>query len=172
MTVEEQGEEQRTTDKGRLRGLEAMIDGLYRRYPLEDGYEHPAELALTSMLDIPHASTYIVRMFVRAAFELEADGMSSLTPEFGAFMLRILGRIRPEKNFLWMISLAGLALSSDDIEIREAGVRACESWAIDYPEECLGLLCAYLDDDRDERRWLLEYAEKVAQGIRYSQNDE
>ena len=116
---------------------------------MEDGYTHPAEADLADM----------IQNWGRAA----VDWLSGAIAEGGwprslaAGLLRLLGRHRIFTG-AWRLRVIQLALASSDIELRDAGVQAAESWG---DPTAVGVLRAHAEPCG----WLADYIERVIKDL-------
>lgn len=78
----------------------------------------------------------------------------STKPIFAASVLRCVSRSNPIGNSEWRAKVVATALGSKYLEIREAGVRAAESWA---DSELRTLLMKH----NEQVEWLRDYADDV-----------
>lgn len=113
-----------------------------RSEPVEDGVQHPAE-----KLILTFARQYGPEG-VRSALR-EVDSRR-LTAEF----LRLLARVTPLDAASRLVIVSD-ALSSSDLEIRDAGVQAAESW--NDPA-----LAPVLRAHKESVRWFADYVSRVA----------
>ena len=117
--------------------------------PVEDGYTHPPEVALAEM--------------IRNWGQVARDWLSGAITDGGwphslaAGLLRLLGRHRIFTG-AWRLRVIQLVLSSPDIELRDAGVQAAESWG---DPAAVGVLRAHAEPCG----WLADYIERVIKDL-------
>lgn len=132
-----------------FRAVAARIRAALEAEPVEDGYTHPAETDLAEM--------------ARNGGQVARDWLSGALAEGGwprslaAGLLRLLGRHRIFTG-AWRLRVIQLALASSDIELRDAGVQAVESWG---DPETVEMLRAH----REPCGWLADYIERVIRDL-------
>ena len=132
-----------------FRAVAARIRAALEAEPVEDGYTHPAETDLAEM--------------TRNGGQIARDWLSGALAEGGwprslaAGLLRLLGRQRIFTG-AWRLRVIQLALASPDIELRDAGVQAAESWG---DPEAVGVLRAHAEPCA----WLADYIERVSRDL-------
>lgn len=116
--------------------------------PIEDGRHHPAERLLAGVIERSPDAALWISSFVRST--------ASRRPAVAAAAMRCLGRLSGGLISPWGVDLAMDSLRSRSVEVREAAVRALESWG---GARAVSALRAYLPDERVG--WLRGYAEQV-----------
>ncbi len=134
-------------DAKELESFRIEVVELLREEPIEDGVAHPAETIIEECLAKCGASC--LRTMVRA-FEEYVDRR----PSISASILRCIGRLDLDQAGDWGMRVARQGLSHQDIEVREAAVRALEGWG---DRESLGLLGRH----RDSVPWMNDYVQQV-----------
>jgi hypothetical protein len=115
--------------------------------PIEDGYSHPAEELLAAALRSRTGSEdEIQRIYLEHRQQ----------PAMAAAILRFLGRLDRSLVGSWGMQMAISSLSHDDLEVREAAVRALEMWGGD---DALQALRAYVEAEGVP--WLADYTRQV-----------
>lgn len=113
--------------------------------PIEDGVSHPAERVVAEF-----AKTHGAPAMVRALNQLT-------TERVGADFLRILARSAP-LDPVTRAEIVRIALEANEIELRDAGVQAAESWGDPALAE---VLRAHVEPSA----WLNTYARQVAKDL-------
>ncbi len=134
-------------------------DELFRRMllaalsdePIEDGITHPAE----NLIQDAHRRN-ASRCMQTLTFIL--NEMYRNRPSLSASLLRCIGRMRAERLGPWGIITVKQALFHEDVEVRDAAIRALEKWGTG---ECLQVLWQY----RDSEDWLNDYVRQVIYGM-------
>jgi hypothetical protein len=132
-----------------FRAVAARMRATLEAEPVEDGYTHPAEADLADM--------------IRNGGQAAGDWLSGAIAEGGwprslaAGLLRLLGRQRIFTG-AWRLRVIQLALASSDIELRDAGVQAAESWG---DPAAVGVLRAH----GEPCAWLADYIERVIKDL-------
>jgi len=138
---------QESSIKGKERvQLENKLLTAFDAEPLEDGMDHPAEQIIGQVLDSRENET-ILRLL--RAFSLDVS-----CPSFAASVLRCLARLPHTGTLEWRTSLVRDALSTNDIEIRDAAVHAAELWG---DQE----MCNILGQHVEPKPWLRDYISDV-----------
>jgi hypothetical protein len=126
------------------RKLFELVDQLFSDHPIEDGVSHPAERTLQS---------WVERFPVDSPAALAGKLRSSSYPH-RVELLRCLGRM-PFRNVRDQATgILADALRSEDIELRDAAVRAFELWR----EPSLAVI---LRAHREPTPWLAEYIRRI-----------
>lgn len=117
--------------------------------PVEDGYTHPAEAFLEE----------VVRDKGQAAGGWLIDVISNRrwNGALTAGLLRLLSRQKPLAE-TWRRHIIQVALSSSDVELRDAGVQAAESWEDPATVEIL-------QKHREQCAWLADYIRRVIRDL-------
>ncbi|TVR63976.1 MAG: hypothetical protein EA420_06155 [Candidatus Competibacteraceae bacterium] len=132
-----------------FRAVAARIRAALEAEPVEDGSTHPAETDLAEM--------------TRNGGQVAGDWLSGAIAEGGwprglaAGLLRLLGRQRIFTG-TWRLRVIQLALSSPDIELRDAGVQAAESWGDPAAVQVLRARA-------EPCAWLADYIERVIRDL-------
>lgn len=111
------------TRDSRNESVERFADrlrGAFESEPFEDGMDHPADEVLESGLRSQERAPnldWLASLY---------DGVES--PTFIASVLRCLGRHDPGTTG-WKVGVVRRALAHDHLEVRDAALRAAESWA-------------------------------------------
>lgn len=119
--------------------------------PIEDGVSHPAEQLIAQAL----------RDNARVCHDWISEALVEqyrTHPSLGASILRCVGRLRFEQVRGWGLRVVDDALGEQDVEVREAAVRALEAWG---GTECLELLERHVDSVP----WVNEYVRQVIMDI-------
>ncbi len=117
---------------------------------LEDGISHPAELIFDEALRLVDVERVLVW--------LRTLVMDSGRPFLASSVLRCLGRRRPGTS-AWRAGIVRAALSSDDVEMRDAAVQAAELWG--------GLeVREVLKSHSEVTPWLRSYIDEVVEDLR------
>jgi hypothetical protein len=116
---------------------------------VEDGFTHPVEELLVQHLsDDPDTS----RLWIEAAYM----GARAQKPSLAAGLLRCIGRLPQSLTLPWAERIAVSSLRHEDVEVRDAAIRAFERWG--------GPISAYVLQshlEREPEMWLKEYIEEV-----------
>ncbi len=117
--------------------------------PIETGNRHPVERLIANSLQSYEsmAINWIQAIYLRNF---------KRRPSISAAILRCVGRLDTVLTAPWGVGLAISGLSSPDVEIREAGVRALEMWG---GIESLETLKVYIAIEQES--WLKEYIQDV-----------
>jgi hypothetical protein len=117
--------------------------------PLEDGYTHPVEQIMADALRTfgPTAFTWIAFAYFEQYYR---------NPAIAAGLIRCLGRLSPDAAVPWGRFLALSGLYHDDVEVREAAVRAFEIWGGQQAIEALSARVSV-----EPTPWLADYARQV-----------
>jgi len=147
-TIHEQAPYEEDTDSTFYQ-VEDRIRALLEADPVEDGYTHPAEILLEE----------IVRDWGQAAGDWLISVISDRrwNRSLAAGLLRLLSRQTPLSE-AWRLGVIRSALSSPDIELRDAGVQAAESWEDPDTVELL-------QKHREPCTWLADYIERVIRDL-------
>lgn len=122
---------------------------LLGRYSVDSGYEHPAEQPLRRALR--HNPDIYGRKLLAV---VEQDGKGA------AELVWLSGRLPRETAAAACWSAAWAACCAEDIELRDAGVRAFEAWGDGAAVPLLRYRGKY-----EPRGWLRDYAAQVAQDL-------
>ena len=133
------------------RHLEMMLWNAFDVEPLEDGITHPAEQILNEA----------VQNFDKALDWLEGIAVDAASPAFAASVLRCLGRLRDLGTVAWRENLVRGALSSPDIQMRDAGLQAAETWGGAAMREALEAHLSF-----ESAPWLREAMSDVIEDLR------
>lgn len=115
--------------------------------PIEDGMQHPADELIERALGASRSSC--IEGLSRAFHEFYTS-----RPAMSAAILRCMARVDFAQTGAQGLGLAQHALSHDDVEMREAAVRAFETWG---GVEALAILRQHDDPEA----WLHEYVSRV-----------
>ena len=126
--------------------LTVRLSDAFGDRPLADGEEHPADDIIASFLGSEVSKTY--------PSELEAIILRSEDVDLVAATLQCVARFEPPWADWRKTDLVRSALQSNDVCIRDAAVRAAESWL------CPDILTA-LERHQDTEAWLQEYIREV-----------
>ena len=132
-----------------FRQVDERIRAALETDPVEDGYTHPAEVFLEG----------IVRDKGGAAGDWLIGVISGQrwNRSLAAGLLRLLSRQKP-LTAAWRLHVIRLALSSPDIELRDAGIQAAESW------EDRGAV-ELLQKHKEPCTWLADYIKRVIRDL-------
>lgn len=117
--------------------------------PLEDGHTHPAEQIIAEAIQAFSATAFAWIAF--AYFE-----QYYRNPVVAAGLIRCLGRLAHDSALPWARFLALSGLYHDDVEVREAAVRAFEMSGGPQAIEALTARVSV-----EPTPWLAEYARQV-----------
>ena len=126
--------------------LAVRLSDAFGARPLADGEEHPADDIIASFLGSAVSKTY--------PSELESIILQSEDADLVAATLQCTARFEPPWSDERKTDLVRSALQSDDVCIRDAAVRAAESWLC--PE-----IVTELERHQDSEPWLQEYISEV-----------
>ncbi len=117
--------------------------------PVEDGYTHPAEAYLEELFHHwgQAAGDWLIRRIADERWNRSQT----------ADLLRVLSRLKPLTED-WRLRVLALALSSPDIQMRDAGVQAAESWEDSGAVELL-------QKHREPCAWLADYIKSVVRDL-------
>ena len=115
--------------------------------PIEDGVGHPAEELISDVMQ--EDRSFCLDGLSRILIELY-DRRTSLC----ASVLRCIGRLEKRQAGQWGLQVVDDALNKSDVEVREAAIRALESWG---GSDALDLLREY----RETESWLSDYVRQV-----------
>jgi hypothetical protein len=115
--------------------------------PMEDGITHPAEELIDEAL---RAGTSDCRDWLSRVLVEHYEAR----PSISASIVRCVGRLEYDQVGHWGMHVADDALRHEDVEVREAAIRALEDWG---GCEALRLLRSH----RDSVAWLSEYVSQV-----------
>ena len=140
----------RNSRMGRREGtlLEALA-----RAPIEDGVVHPAECAMSEMLEIDAdaAAKRIEDLFYR---------MSPNSSSMAAGLVYLLGRQPSDLVFPWAKEVALKAMQHSSAEVRDAGLYALDTWE----DLTIGqILRAFIE--QEQIAWLKKYAEGMLDSL-------
>ena len=110
--------------------------------PLEDGMDHPAEQIIKEALQFSENQQIFDWL---KDFSLDTE-----RPNFAASVLRCLGRQTNLGTYSWRAEIIRRGLTVDSVEIRDAVVRAAESWGDRN-------LASILKSHHESESWLREY---------------
>jgi len=123
--------------------LVSRLDALFEEAPVEDGYEHPAEeIIQRALLSEPGMRSLIQRLLSDSRYRHRVA------------LLRCVGRLPASTAASWALALVRGALADDDLETRDAAIRAIELWAT---PEAIQLLRQH----NEPNPWLSDYARRV-----------
>lgn len=117
--------------------------------PIEDGCSHPGEMLINRTLAKQGTAS---AQWIQAIYHENLNRR----PSIAAGILRCLGRLSRNVTHPWGVSLAISGLSNSDIEIRDAAVRALETWG---GPESLEALERHLGNE--SVAWLADYTRRV-----------
>lgn len=119
--------------------------------PIEDGMQHPADELIERALgsSISRCMEALTRAF---------GEFCTSRPAMSAAILRCVARVEFAQSGAQGLALAQHALNHDDVELREAAVRAFEAWG---GVEALG----FLRQHDDPEAWLQEYVRRVVEDL-------
>ena len=126
--------------------LTAGLLGAFRSSPLADGEEHPADGIIAAFLASDASGPY--------PCELEAIILQSQDADLVAATLQCVARFEPPWADWRKTDLVRNALQAEDVCVRDAAVRAAESWLC--PD-----LVKELERHQDSVPWLQEYIDEV-----------
>ncbi len=132
-----------------LQTLDLRLHSSFDAHPVEDGITHSAEKVIERALlsgDEELVCGWLAQM--------SADTERSV---FAASVLRCLGRLTVGDS-TWRAEVVRIALSSQDVEMRDAAIQATKWWG--DPE-----LKRVLQLHSETEPWLREYIEGVADSI-------
>ena len=136
-------------DQQQKQDFELTLRMAFEESPVEDGINHAAEHVLDEMLRSQDQQP-ILELLGKIAVD---DGR----PYLASSILRCLGRRRPGTAY-WRAEIVREALTSDDLEIRDAAVQAAESWG--------GLeIRRALQDHKESISWLRAYVDEVVEDL-------
>jgi hypothetical protein len=124
--------------------LSRYLERLFEEEAIEDGMEHPAEPVLLEAIRDPTVVTFI------------SDLMRDTSYRHRVALLRCVGRLPFSLAGEWGIPLATKMLTSDDIEIRDAAIRALELWGV---PSAIAALRAH--SAKEPVKWLADYVRLV-----------
>ena len=120
--------------------------------PLEDGMDHPAEYIIGNALRPRARRTSALQW-------LKSLSLNDQHPSFAASILRCLGRqVRPGTS-TWRTDLVRDALTSGNVEIRDAAAQAAELWG---DRKLVEVLLSH----QEPVQWLSDYIRQVADDLR------
>lgn len=130
--------------------LRTKLLAAFEEQPVEDGIAHPAEAVIATVLASERSG---------AVFGwLKELSLDESRPSFAASVLRCLGRQRRPGTTAWRASLIRHALTLDDVEVRDAAVRAAEMWG---DRDAIPIL----REHREVIPWLRDYTREVIQDL-------
>lgn len=117
--------------------------------PVEDGCTHPAEAYLEELFHHwgQTAGNWLIGRITDKQW----------SRSLAADLLRVLSRLKPLTED-WRLRVIELALSSPDIQMRDAGVQAAESWEDSGAVELL-------QKHRESCAWLADYIKSVIRDL-------
>ena len=113
--------------------------------PIEDGYQHPAEDIIQDAVDNRLDLANIIQTLFIENYK---------SPAIAAGLLRCIGRLNYKHVRPWGIVVVLGGIRHDDIEVRDAALRALELWG---GLEAIDILRNYTDNVK----WLENYAKKI-----------
>lgn len=118
--------------------------------PVEDGMTHQAEWIIADALRStqPHAVLKWIKEF----------SIDETRPVFAASVLRCIGRQESPGSVAWRVDVIRAGLNAHDIEVRDAAVRAAESWA---DPQVLEVLQSHAEPEQ----WLQGYISDVIEDL-------
>ena len=126
--------------------LRNSLEFLFDEEPVTDCMVHPAETEI--------CKSFISNDSSRVLSWLTDFISDSTKPVFAASVLRCVSRFNPIGNSEWRAKVVATVLGSKYLEIREAGVRATESWADSE-------LRTLLKEHDEQVEWLRDYVDAV-----------
>ena len=126
--------------------LTERIVEAFKSQPLADGEEHPADGIIAAFLDSDASA--------RHPCELESIILQSQDADLVASTLQCVARFEPPWADNRKANLVRRGLGSDDVSVRDAAVRAAESWL------CRDIVIE-LERHKDSVTWLQEYIDEV-----------
>jgi len=126
---------------------------LIENEPIEDGYLHPAEELIESVLD---KFKTLSPQWIESVYSKNLVSHSTIS----ASILRCIGRLPEVLVSPWAIKIANEALLQTNVELREAAIRAFENWGT---EESLESLKKYISTENIP--WLANYANQVIEDL-------
>lgn len=126
--------------------LTARLAAAFSALPLADGEEHPADDIIEAFFDTDASKVY--------PSELEVIILQSQDADLAAATLQCTARFEPPWSDERKANLVRYCLRADDVCIRDAAVRAAESWP------CPDVITE-LERHRDSVAWLQEYIDEV-----------
>ena len=122
--------------------LAAKLWTAFQASPVEDGIDHPGEVAIREALQSMDGYPVLewLKMF----------SVDTAHPQFAASVLSCLGRQQCLGTARWRMEVVRKALSTDAVEIRDAAAQAAESWG--GPE-----MRDVLQEHNDPLPWLQGY---------------
>jgi len=136
---------------GGRRSLEAALHASFEETPLEDGFQNPAEDVLKQALE---------RHPVRGARWIRELALRPTDPDLGRDIIVSLSRLPKDLVSTWAVDLAREALSSPDVRVRFASVRALEAFG---GPRAAQLLQRHAEDEGVT--WLADYARRVVRDL-------
>ncbi len=132
--------------------LEKKLFPLFENEPIEDGYSHPAEKLIEDVCKKYKtvAGTLLLGIYLK---NIER-------PAFITCLLRCIGRLKSDKVVPWGLVMVISSLSHSEVEVRDAAIRALETWG---GHESLGVLKVYAEIETVS--WLKEYIEQVIRDL-------
>ena len=133
--------------KRRYERFRDEIVAMLRDEPIEDGETHSAEAVIAKALrsDSGACRDWLSRILV---------GHYGKCPAISASLVRCIGRLEFDESGTWGMHVADDALKHPEAEVREAAVRALETWG---GREALVILGKH----NDPIAWLDEYVKEV-----------
>jgi len=126
----------------------SLLDSL-REQPVEDGVTHPGEAVLRTALRSYGAE-------VRAWL---TDRVTSRSSAERAPLLRLVGRMPRLQVAPWGFSLVATALKDEDLEVRDAAIKALELWRGPVALKILG-------EHVESERWLADHLRRVLEELK------
>ncbi len=131
--------------------LRNRLESLFDEEPVEDCMDHPAQAVMQEALESTDHSLVLDGLFEFVS--------SDTNPCFAASVLRCLSRLELTGYTEWQAKFVAMALTSDFLETRDAGVRAAESWADPHLTE---LLLSH----EEPVAWLRDYIKDVIDDLK------
>jgi hypothetical protein len=129
--------------------LESSLLESLREEPVEDGLTHPEEAILRKAL-------YTYAAEVRAWLKQRtSSGLAAKR----AGLLRLVGRLSQLQAAPWGYALIANALNDQDLEVRDAAIKALELWR--GP-----LALKILREHRESERWLADHLRRVVEELK------
>ena len=126
--------------------LTKRLSEAFKLQPIRDGEEHPADVIITAFLASDASKPH--------PCELETIILESNDADLVAATLQCTARFEPPWSDARKADLVRHALRNADVCVRDAAVRAAESWL--SPD-----VLAELEAHQDSESWLQEYIDEV-----------
>lgn len=121
--------------------------------PVEDGYSHPAEQLIE---EAQISNSKEVAGWLYSVYR-EQDEKN---PSLAADLLRCISQLPDLSDTTWAVHMAADALSSPEVQLREAAIRIIETWG---GQNSVHYLKQYLPNE--QVTWLADYARDVASDL-------